>query len=213
MNDHGGSAELTSNLVVFPTLSCALSSRPYAKGDHHLGSFLDEGQDCRSPRAKVLGLDRRSESGQGHHFACHAIRLLTLPLGAPAPVHLGLAVDLPADVDRQERVRRSRSYHCPQEVFLDDSCPPSRRRRPSSVVVVDSPSRLVSSLPRITQVVSHVSLKPPFSYALSDRGLVNAIRDDIIFKLQRGRAGVDGCGCRARSEQGFGTLTRRGSTK
>jgi hypothetical protein len=35
-------------------------------------------------------------------------------------VHLGLAVDLPADVDRQERVRRSRSYHRSQEVFLGD---------------------------------------------------------------------------------------------
>lgn len=36
-------------------------------------------------------------------------------------VHLGLAVDLPADVDRQERVRRSRSYHRSQEVFLGDN--------------------------------------------------------------------------------------------
>jgi hypothetical protein len=36
-------------------------------------------------------------------------------------VHLGFLVYLPADVDRQERVRRSRSYHRPQEVFLSVS--------------------------------------------------------------------------------------------
>jgi hypothetical protein len=45
---------------------------------------------------------------------------LTHPICCVPVVHLGLAVDLPADVDRQERVRRSRSYHRSQEVFLGD---------------------------------------------------------------------------------------------
>ncbi|KAG0274626.1 hypothetical protein BGZ95_009599, partial [Linnemannia exigua] len=53
---------------------------------------LDEGQDCCSPRAQVLCLDRR--------------------------IHFGFPLDLPADVDLQDGVRRVWSFHCPPQVLL-----------------------------------------------------------------------------------------------
>lgn len=53
--------------------------------------------------------------------AMFANNTLTYPIQCVSKVHLGLPVDLPADVDRQERVRRSRSYHRSQEVFLGDN--------------------------------------------------------------------------------------------
>ncbi len=62
------------------------SSRPNAEGDHHLGPILHEGQDRRSPRAKVLRLDRW--------------------------FHPRLVVDFPTDVDRQERIRRVWTKYC-----------------------------------------------------------------------------------------------------
>ncbi|KAF9289505.1 hypothetical protein BGZ68_009195, partial [Mortierella alpina] len=53
---------------------------------------LDEGQDRCSPRAQVLRLDRR--------------------------IHSRLPLDLPADVDLEDGVRRVWSFHCPPQVLL-----------------------------------------------------------------------------------------------
>ena len=68
------------------------SVRPYAEGDYRPRPVLDEGQDHRSPRAKVLRLDRW--------------------------FHSGLSVDLPADVGLEAGVRRERTFHRPPQVLL-----------------------------------------------------------------------------------------------
>merc|ERR1712226_1583659 len=65
---------------------------PYAEGDHCPGSLHHQDQDHRSPREKVLRLDRR--------------------------LHPGLPLHLPADVDLQAGVRRVRPLHRAQEVLL-----------------------------------------------------------------------------------------------
>lgn len=66
--------------------------RPHAEGNHRPRPLLDEGQDHRSSRAQVLGLDRW--------------------------FHSCLALHLPADVDLKAGVRRERSLHCPPQVLL-----------------------------------------------------------------------------------------------
>jgi actin beta/gamma 1 len=71
--------------------------RPHAKGNHCPRPVVYEGQDHRSPGAKVLRLDRW--------------------------LHLGFPFYLPADVDLQARVRRERSFHCPPQVFLRYTTP------------------------------------------------------------------------------------------
>merc|ERR1712170_175491 len=64
----------------------------YAEGDHRPGSLHHQDQDHRSPREKVLRMDRW--------------------------LHPGLPLHLPADVDLQAGVRRVRPLHCPQKVLL-----------------------------------------------------------------------------------------------
>merc|ERR1711956_94814 len=66
--------------------------RPYAKGDHQLGSLHHENQDHRSPREEILCMDRR--------------------------LHLGFTFNLPTDVDQQTRIRRIWPLHCSQKMFL-----------------------------------------------------------------------------------------------
>lgn len=68
---------------------------PRVAADHCPGTALDEDQGGGSPRAQVLRLDRR--------------------------LHPRLPVYLPADVDRQERVRRVGAVHCAPEVLLSAS--------------------------------------------------------------------------------------------
>merc|ERR1712014_370048 len=70
------------------------------KGDHRPGSLYHQDQDHRSPREKVLRLDRR--------------------------LHPGFPLHLPADVDLQAGVRRVRPLHRPQEVLLSASSSSSR---------------------------------------------------------------------------------------
>merc|ERR1719334_1705024 len=66
--------------------------RPYAEGDHRLGSFHHEDQDHRSSREEILRLDRW--------------------------LHLGLSFHLPRNVDLQARIRRVRPRHCPQKMLI-----------------------------------------------------------------------------------------------
>merc|ERR1712142_1237973 len=69
--------------------------RSYAEGDHRLGSFHHEDQDRRSPREKVLRLDRR--------------------------LHLGFPFHLPGDVDLQAGIRRGRPRNRPPQMLLSHS--------------------------------------------------------------------------------------------
>merc|ERR1711978_623119 len=64
-----------------------------AEGDHRPCPIHHQDQDHCSPREEVLRLDRW--------------------------LHLGLPLHFPTDVDHQARVRRVRSFHCPQEVLLN----------------------------------------------------------------------------------------------
>merc|ERR1712096_122853 len=66
--------------------------RPYAKGDHRLGTTDHEDQDHCSTREEILRMDWR--------------------------IHPGFTLNLPTDVDQQAGVRRIRTIHRPQEVFL-----------------------------------------------------------------------------------------------
>jgi actin len=65
---------------------------PHAEGDHGPRPLVDEGQDHRSPRAQVLGLDRW--------------------------FHSRVALHLPADVDLEAGVRRERPVDCAPQVLL-----------------------------------------------------------------------------------------------
>lgn len=108
-------------------------------------------------------------------LANNAESKLTPTRSSPLPVHLGLLVYLPADVDRQERVRRSRPYHRAQEVFLSVSqrC----LARYNSVL-------LFPACPRHKPLAPFSLFRETFfnpSYVcVCDWGLVNAKRDDII---------------------------------
>lgn len=82
----------TDSLTVWWYHHVPRSLRPYAEGDHCSCSFFHEGQDHRSPGAKVLRLDRW--------------------------FHSGFPVDLPADVDLKAGVRRERSFDRPPQVLL-----------------------------------------------------------------------------------------------
>ena len=66
--------------------------RSHVQRDHRAGAVIHEDQGCRAPRAQVLRVDRR--------------------------FHPRVALHLPADVDRQVRVRRVRSLHRPPQVLL-----------------------------------------------------------------------------------------------
>ena len=68
-----------------------LDHLPYTLATDHDSPHLLFADYC-SPRAEVLGLDRR--------------------------LHPGLSLHLPADVDQQARVWWGRALHCPQEVLL-----------------------------------------------------------------------------------------------
>merc|ERR1712185_614895 len=72
----------------------------HAEGDHRPCPHHHEGQDHSPPGAQVLCLDWR--------------------------LHSCLALDLPADVDLQGRVRRVWPLHCPPQVLLSASSSDTR---------------------------------------------------------------------------------------
>jgi hypothetical protein len=100
---------------------------------------------------------------------------LNLTCSSPLPVHLGLLVYLPADVDRQERVRRSRPYHRAQEVFLSVSqrC----LARYNSLLPFPACPR---HKPLVPFSLFRETFFNPSYLCVCDWGLVNAKRDDII---------------------------------
>lgn len=108
-----GNIVMVSGFLGVPTCCCQLTDNflsavwwhhhvprplgPYAKGDYWSRSFVHEDQDHRPSRAKVLCLDRW--------------------------FNLGLAVDLPANVDLEAGVRREWSFDRPPQVLLRYATP------------------------------------------------------------------------------------------
>ena len=70
--------------------------RPHAKGDYCSRPILNESQNHRTTRAKILCVDWW--------------------------VYLGLSIYVPADVDLEARVRRKRSLHRPPQMLLRGQC-------------------------------------------------------------------------------------------
>lgn len=64
----------------------------YAEGNHGACSIIDEGQDHRTTRAKVLRLDRW--------------------------LHFGVSFHFPANVDLKAGIRREWTIYCPPQMLL-----------------------------------------------------------------------------------------------